>query len=101
MRIADLNNYVKFVFNQQDADLNFVTTDIEVLKEVVPVNELKIGNKINAFDDEEYEVVDIYVKNIDDHTRDENYGFNLEHGQPKGTIKETLLTIVVTLKKVG
>ena len=100
MRIADLNNYVKFVFNQKGSGQNFVTTDIEVLKEVVPVHELRIGNKINAFDGEEYEVTDIYVKDINEDTRDENYGFNLEHGSPQGTIKETLLTIVVALKEI-
>ncbi|KAA1242530.1 hypothetical protein [Aquimarina sp. RZ0] len=98
MKIADLNNYVKFVFDLKDKSQNFVTTDIDVLKECVPVDTLKVGDIFKAFEGEHYKVVDIYVKDILDYTRDENYGFNLQHGQPQGKIKESLLTIVVTLE---
>ena len=99
MDISNLDYYVKFVFILEGKDLDFPTSDIKVLKEVIPNSEFKIGQEI-SFNDEAYVIKDIYVKDVNETTRSNDIGWSASESQMQGDKKESLVTIVITVEEL-
>ena len=95
MLVKDLNVYVKFVFLIENSEDTFVTSDISVLKEVVSNNSFNIGD-IVEIDNRKVKVINIQLKHIDENTRSNSTGFNMNESPMQGQLKDSVLTVVIT-----
>jgi hypothetical protein len=94
MLVKDLNVYVKFVFLIEDSEDTFVTSDISVLKEVVSNSSFNIGD-IVEIDNRKVRVTNIQLKHIDENTRSNSTGFNMNESPMQGELKDSVLTVVI------
>lgn len=101
MLIKELNHYVKFVFNIQDSEENFVTSDVEALKGFTETDSLKIGQIIET-GGIKVKVLDISIKQINDTVRSNKFGVNLKgnEGEMIGQLKDSLITINILVEQL-
>jgi hypothetical protein len=98
MLVKDLNTYVKFVFYMEDSENCFTTSDITVLKEVVSVDSFNIGD-IVEIDNVKVKVKNIQLKHINENTRSNSTGFNMNESPMQGELKDSVVTIVITTSR--
>jgi hypothetical protein len=111
MEIKNLKYYVKFVFNCEDTEETYSTSDIEELRfiqeeqngELFPLSALKIGDKL-AFNKpnsiiKKYKVTDISIGDIDDDLDLPKTGIYLlkDSLETTGKPKKWLLSIFVSM----
>ena len=95
MLVKDLNVYVKFVFLIENSEDTFVTSDISVLKEVVSNSFFNIGD-IVEIDNRKVKITNIQLKHVDENTRSNSTGFNMNESPMQGKLKDSVLTVVIT-----
>ena len=95
MLVKDLNVYVKFVFLIENSEDTFVTSDISVLKEVVSNSIFNIGD-IVEIDNRKVKITNIQLKHVDENTRSNSTGFNMNESPMQGELKDSVLTVVIT-----
>ena len=95
MLVKDLNVYVKFVFLIENSEDTFVTSDISVLKEVVSNSTFNIGD-IVEIDGLKVKIINIQLKHVDENTRSNSTGFNMNESPMQGELKDSVLTVVIT-----
>jgi hypothetical protein len=95
MLVKDLNTYVKFVFLIENSESTFVTSDISVLKEVVSNSAFNIGD-IVEIDNLKVKITNIQLKHIDENTRSNSTGFNMNESPMQDELKDSVLTVVIT-----
>jgi hypothetical protein len=102
MNIKDLNYYVKFVFNIENSESNFVTSDIVALKEFTPSTAFKIGDVIETAD-LKVKIKDISIKQVDETVRTNKYGVNLKGGESamQGELKDSVITINILVEQLS
>lgn len=102
MLVKDLNNYVKFVFNIEDAEDNFVTSDIVALKDFTEANSFKIGDVLET-GGLKVKIKDISLKQVEETIRSNKFGVNLKGGEGdmQGELKDSLLTINILVEQLS
>ena len=101
MNVKDLNYYVKFVFNVENSESNYVTSDIVALKEFTSSSSFKVGEIIETAD-LKVKIKDISLKQVDETTRSNRYGVNLKGGEGdmQGDLKDSLLTVNILVEQL-
>ncbi|MBC7524543.1 MAG: hypothetical protein H7239_08920 [Flavobacterium sp.] len=102
MLVKDLNYYVKFVFNIENSEENFATSDIIALKEFTQNSSFKIGDIIETAN-LKVKIKDISLKQVDETVRSNQYGINLKgkEGDMQGDLKDSLLTINILVEQLS
>ena len=101
MLVKDLDNYVKFVFNVENSENNFVTSDVSALKEFTQTDSFKIGDIIET-SGLKVKIKDISLKQVNETVRSNKYGVNLKGGEGfmQGVLKDSLLTINIIVEQL-
>lgn len=101
MDIKDLKVYVKFVFNIENSDDSFATSDIVALKDFSDASTYKVGDILDL-GGIQTRIKDISLKHVNETVRSNSYGVNTKGNESimQGELKDSLLTINILVEQL-